>query len=156
MSNRHYVFVYGTLLSGEGNHRRFLSTNKEKIYKNTFIRGKLYTLGGFPGARDVGISAHEYIKGEMYIVDDKTLQELDRLEGYRGPDSMSTNMYNRIETRVYDRYGITIVKYANVYEYNKELPESQRIMSNDWRNRNSKELTPFPMYDDDNDENYDE
>jgi len=76
------VFVYGTLLKGEGNHRliarsRFVS---EAATRQQFT---FHDLGGCPGivrASDIGPA--QRIVGEIYEVDAATLSELDRLEGH--------------------------------------------------------------------------
>lgn len=72
------VFVYGTLLKGEGNHR--------VLRGGTFVRAartrpdlSMFTLGAFPGVSRGGTTA---IEGELYVVDDAVLARLDALEGH--------------------------------------------------------------------------
>lgn len=88
----HKVFVYGTLKKGYGNHR-LLEKSKFLGTAYTHSEFSLYN-GGFPYATDGGKNE---IKGELYEVDDNTLQNLDWLEGY-------PSHYNRIETQVADEY----------------------------------------------------
>ena len=85
------VFVYGTLLSGQGNNRLLGdSPCAGKGYINGY---RMYSLGGFPAI----VAAHtaERVEGEVYVVDDETLDRLDMLEGYsRGnTDNQYRNMY---------------------------------------------------------------
>lgn len=89
----HKVFVYGSLKRGRGNHRllqgaQFLGPAQTD--EDTF---RMYDLGAYPGI------VHEHgpnhpVKGEVYLVDDDTLKDLDRLEGYPG-------FYNRKTITVY-------------------------------------------------------
>jgi gamma-glutamylcyclotransferase (GGCT)/AIG2-like uncharacterized protein YtfP len=72
------VFVYGTLLQGEGNHdllrhAEFLGPGR------TPPRFALHDLGGFPGLVAGGEHA---VEGEVYFVGPDTLARLDLLEGH--------------------------------------------------------------------------
>lgn len=72
------IWVYGSLKRDHGNGRllktsRFLGT---AISEPEFT---LLNLGSFPGIVREGTTA---IHGEVYEVDDETLQRLDRLEGH--------------------------------------------------------------------------
>jgi gamma-glutamylcyclotransferase (GGCT)/AIG2-like uncharacterized protein YtfP len=82
----HVVFVYGTLLAGEPNHRvlagaRFLG---EAVTAPAF---ELVDLGPYPALVPGGATA---VRGERYAVDDRGLARLDRLEGY-------PELYDRVE-----------------------------------------------------------
>jgi len=90
-----YVFVYGTLKRGNGNHRllkssRFISTVGTK--KTFMMFG-----GGFPLCREPVDNDNHYhagvVKGELFAVDDATLARLDRLEGH-------PNFYERRVTEI--------------------------------------------------------
>ena len=74
----HLVFVYGSLKRGFGNHD--VLGDSEFIAKTRTV-GRCYnmiSLGAFPGVIDKG----EYdIEGELYSVDDYTMDALDMLEG---------------------------------------------------------------------------
>lgn len=76
-----YVFVYGTLKQGYGNHGVL---GNSKFIGKAFTESPDYLLydGGFPWAvyeEDKGIGR---IVGEVYEIDDEiTLHNLDRLEG---------------------------------------------------------------------------
>jgi gamma-glutamylcyclotransferase (GGCT)/AIG2-like uncharacterized protein YtfP len=72
------VFVYGTLLRGEGNHD-LLARSELLGPARTPPRFALHDLGGFPGLVDGGEHA---VEGEVYIVGPDTLARLDQLEGH--------------------------------------------------------------------------
>ena len=72
------VFVYGTLLAGEPNHR-LLASAKLVARARTKPAFNLYDLGAFPGLVRGGSHA---VVGEVYEVDKPTLAALDRLEGH--------------------------------------------------------------------------
>lgn len=69
------VVVYGSLKKGFGNHR--LLENSTLINEAVYFTGTMASLGGFPCVTQHG---NTKIKGEMYEVDDKTLNLLDQLE----------------------------------------------------------------------------
>ncbi len=72
------VFVYGTPLAGEPNHRLLVNARlvAEARTKPAF---ELRDLGAFPGLVSGGEHA---VAGEVYEVDGPTLAALDRLEGH--------------------------------------------------------------------------
>jgi gamma-glutamylcyclotransferase (GGCT)/AIG2-like uncharacterized protein YtfP len=76
-STMHRMFVYGTLMRGEPNHRllaaaRFLGAAK------TAPGYRLFDLGACP-AMTTGDQA---VDGELFEVDAETLARIDRLEGH--------------------------------------------------------------------------
>ncbi|ATB45924.1 gamma-glutamylcyclotransferase family protein [Corallococcus macrosporus] len=72
------IFVYGTLLSGEPNHR-LLRGARLIGPARTQPRFSLYDYGPFPALASRGKHA---IEGEVYEVDALMLAALDRLEGH--------------------------------------------------------------------------
>lgn len=87
MSN--YVFVYGTLRCGGGNHARLLA----RLPVATIIAElpyRMVSLGGFPGLVPSDHAAMHQITGELYEVTKEEFASLDRLEGY-------PTFYNRIQ-----------------------------------------------------------
>lgn len=72
------VFVYGSLLSGEPNHRA-LARAVLVGTATTAPSFELYDLGAFPGLVSGG---HQAIEGEVYLVDATGVARLDRLEGH--------------------------------------------------------------------------
>ncbi len=91
---KHFVFVYGSLMSGFGNHYHLENSKLLMSAATTLRRMKLIDLGAFPGvvkATTIPDSPQEQarfkslfspIKGEVYEVSEDTLHKsLDRLEG---------------------------------------------------------------------------
>lgn len=80
MSEKHTVFVYGSLKRGHGlNH--VLSTSE--FLGRTHLIGpwRLVSLGAFPGLVQAP-SGKRLIHGELYQVDPGILQRLDGIEGH--------------------------------------------------------------------------
>ena len=97
MNNTHLVFVYGTLQRGCSNHilldrARFLG---QAVTEENFVMRTLVDASGRRGipfvGRDVPLGP---VHGEVYAVDDRTLVELDRLEGCV-PDDPAGSWYRR-------------------------------------------------------------
>lgn len=107
----HHVFVYGTLRQGQHNHR-LLATSPQVGRAFTF--GKLVDLGSIPALVELG--GADRVHGEVYIVSDKTLENLDRLEGYYGPDVMARNFYNRVSINAFIE-GDTMAKSRECFTY---------------------------------------
>lgn len=113
------VFVYGTLLAGERNHR-LLKTARQVGTDATLARYELRHLGGFPGLVRGGTRS---IAGELYEVDAPTLFGLDKLEGH--PD-----FYRRARIRLLSG---TI---ADTNLLRRDQVEGRPIIeSNNWRTR---------------------
>lgn len=72
---QHLVFVYGTLRQGESNHH-FLNESELLGRFETQPVFALHDLGPYPGL----VAGHQSILGEVYRVDDDTLNKLDILE----------------------------------------------------------------------------
>jgi gamma-glutamylcyclotransferase (GGCT)/AIG2-like uncharacterized protein YtfP len=79
-SQQHLVFVYGTLLAGEGNHG-LLARSTPRGTAATEPRYHFVDLGGYPALVTGGQTA---VRGEIYEVDAATLARLDDLEGHPG------------------------------------------------------------------------
>jgi gamma-glutamylcyclotransferase (GGCT)/AIG2-like uncharacterized protein YtfP len=94
------VFVYGTLKRGWGNHRILEESNLlgECVTHPNFT---MVHLGGFPGVLMGGETA---ISGEVYEVDELTMNRLDGLEGY-------PSFYNRLE--IPTDYGMAWMYYLS-------------------------------------------
>jgi gamma-glutamylcyclotransferase (GGCT)/AIG2-like uncharacterized protein YtfP len=111
------VFVYGTLLSGEPNHR--LLVGAELVGEaRTEPAFDLVNLGAFPAMVPGGGTA---VAGEVYEVDPPTLDALDRLEGH-------PRFYRRHAVRLHD--GDEVLAYLLTQDQARGRP---RITSGDWR-----------------------
>ena len=117
------VFVYGTLLRGEGNHGLIEHQGTDMEYVGTaWVRGRIFDLGAFPG---FGEGAGR-VKGEIYRVHSaRALASLDGLEGYRA-DAPERSMYIRREIRTHPW-----PRKAWIYEWNGRHPGVD-IPSGDW------------------------
>lgn len=118
--NEHRVFVYGTLLSGEGNAQWARGARRHPAWTH----GTIYDTGfGFPAfVRD----GDKKIAGELLAVDDEGFRSMDRLEGY-------PRLYRREEIEVYPECGGRV--RAWVYIMNSLPKDAKVIESGNWRTR---------------------
>ena len=108
------VFVYGTLKSGFGNHR--LMEGRSTFITKDKIKGKMVSLGGFPG---VVPDDDRSVVGEVYEVTDECLKALDRLEGH-------PSFYKR--TPVVTDNGLEV----DTYIYQGETKHRPLVETGDW------------------------
>jgi len=118
-TNGHYVFVYGTLKHGYGNH----DIIKDSVYEGEAFTVERYPMYGaglpFPYLVDM-VGEGDTIYGELYRVDDETVQALDWLEGV-------PTLYHRkqIQVQPMECQDVTVMAYVyfqsnppdNVLEY---------------------------------------
>jgi gamma-glutamylcyclotransferase (GGCT)/AIG2-like uncharacterized protein YtfP len=101
-TDKHLVFVYGTLMRGHGNHRILQEFNATFIGEARTLAPYMMLYAGIPyviHAEDYGDHMETHpVKGEVYEVDKAGLQRLDRLEGYR--PGREYNHYTREEIDV--------------------------------------------------------
>lgn len=77
------VFVYGTLKSGRGNNRWYLSDSTLHGHARLDGDWRMVDLGGFPAVLECyKEELRTPVCGEVWLVSKDTLRELDRLEGY--------------------------------------------------------------------------
>ena len=112
---RQRVFVYGTLLRGEVNHRLLSGARFLGVFR-TAPCFSLFLLGAYPGAVMGGRAA---VSGEVYEVSRACLHRLDRLEEY-------PSLYDRRLIR-------TPHGPAWIYVYRGCLDGRPLIRSGDWR-----------------------
>lgn len=122
------VFVYGTLKYGESNS--YILRNS--IFVGTFKtdpKYNLHDLGPFPAVVPDG---NVSVIGEVYLVDNDTMEKLDFLEGY--PD-----FYDKELTSVYpikiESDNFSNIKNAIIYFIPKDkfdYPESKILESGIW------------------------
>lgn len=121
------VFVYGSLMTGLGNHRLLSSSHvKGSVisYGADRLRwpGKMLSLGGFPGL--LHADQLTTIVGEVYEVNAEVFQSLDWLEGY-------PRFYNR-EIRKTKNGHEAWVYFLNDTE-SEYYREETEVVSGDWR-----------------------
>ena len=104
------VLVYGTLKRG-GALNRALSSSTFLGEETTPPEYTMAKLGWFPGVRREGDTP---IQGEVFEIDDETLQQLDRVEGY-------PTLYTR---ELID----TSFGRAWIYLYNSEFTSSHSLI----------------------------
>lgn len=112
---RQRVFVYGTLLVGQVNHRLLADARLLGAWR-TPPCFTLYDLGAYPGVARGGATA---IAGEVFAVDRACLGRLDRLEEH---------------PRLYRRESIpTPYGRAWIYLYRGRRADRRAIAGGDWR-----------------------
>ena len=117
---KYLVSVYGSLRKKQSNYEYHLSNS---TYKGTFTTEPEYTmhsLSYYPGLK---LNGNHSIVMEVYEVDEDTLKNLNRLEGYC-PGEKST-FYDRIEID-------TPWGKAFTYIYVNKLSKDSIVESGDW------------------------
>ncbi|HTC92802.1 MAG TPA: gamma-glutamylcyclotransferase family protein [Terriglobales bacterium] len=117
-----YLFVYGTLRPEHAPPEIAAIVRQLRHVGSGAIRGFLYDLGEYPGVR-LAADGNE-IHGEVFGFDSPSVFEsLDAYEGY-DPKNLDQSLFLRkqCEVRLKDE---TLLCW--VYEYNRQLPSSQRI-----------------------------
>lgn len=89
------LFVYGTLLSGESNHR--VVSPYVLSVRPGVVRGALYDAGAYPAVVLTGMNEGR-VSGEWLLITTEGLAKTDELEEYDGPGS-TTNDYERLWIR---------------------------------------------------------
>ena len=110
-------------MKGERNHRLIASQKPEG--EGTISSFDLYNLGSYPGIKASAHTEH-IVHGEVYLVDDQTLEQVNILEG-------EGSLYI-LQTAEVTMEGGTVT--AGVYVYNHECRESARIHSGCWKQQN--------------------
>lgn len=115
----HRVFVYGTLLSGFGNHDRCLGPKAEPVARTRTANAhyRMVEVSYFPG---VFLDGTDHIVGEVYDVTDHGLHILDSLEGF-------PQMYTRVQVTLDN------LMVAWMYIYNSDRGNMRDIPGGDFR-----------------------
>lgn len=121
-----YLFVYGTLRHGLRNRFAGLLESQGRFLGAARTRGRLYSLGKYPGAISDKASG-EWIQGEVFLLKQpaRILRALDRYEGPK---------FERAVAPVELASGRQIDAWA--YFYRAE-PSTGRIRSGRWARRDS-------------------
>jgi len=115
------------------NHQYHLSSS---VYKGTFTTEPEYTLHSLSYYPGLKLNGNHSVVMEVYEVDEKTLETLDRLEGYRPGEKAS--FYDRIEIN-------TPWGKAFTYIYVNELSKDSIVESGDWVEFKNKEKSWFSV-----------
>ena len=118
--HEHRVFVYGTLLSGEGNAHWAAGARRQPAWTH----GTIYDTGfGFPAYVRRG---NTRIVGEVLTVNEDGFASMDRLEGY-------PRLYRREQIDVFTLGGGRV--RAWVYIMNSLPKDAKVIETGNWRTR---------------------
>ncbi|WP_027621719.1 gamma-glutamylcyclotransferase family protein [Acetivibrio clariflavus] len=123
------VFVYGTLMKGFQNYKRYLEGKINSITPGRTY-GVLYHLReGYPAL----LPGNEIVEGEiMEPVDDMLLKSLDRLEGYS--ERSSNNLYIREVRNILTEKGQQMTCWIYIYADKKYAKENGILVPNgNWR-----------------------
>jgi gamma-glutamylcyclotransferase (GGCT)/AIG2-like uncharacterized protein YtfP len=123
------ISVYGSLRKNMGNDH-LLSTSNYLGDFQTKPEFSLYSLGYYPGLKTGGNTS---VTMEVYEVDEKTAERVDRLEGYT-PGGNNT-FYDKIPIET--PYG-----EASVYIYVNDIPQERLVESGDWKAFKQSYFTP--------------
>lgn len=132
MENKVLVAVYGTLRTGEGNHRCMVRAEGKSLGLGKTVENyNLYNLGAFP---KVSLTRNDHnvpVVVEVFETDTRGLTgPLDALEGYPA-------FYDRTEVDVTLDSGETVKAWIYHIENNSGL--TYPIMNGDWVKRNEEE-----------------
>lgn len=117
------IFVYGTLRKGEGNAHYLKGATR--LAEQCWTNGELYDTGyGYPAVKQ---SRSSRVYGELYVVTNLELKQIDQLEGFR--DGGTNNLYERVEQMVFTDKGPVP---AYVYIAGQPLLNN-RIPDGDWK-----------------------
>lgn len=120
------AFVYGTLKKGFYNHRLL---EKSRFMGAAVVKGyQMYDLGSFPGIKES--DPEKMIEGEVYEIDQKTLEALDRLEG-------EGSLYDRKETVAYMDDGTAAVE---LYVFKRKIERDWMAIGSRWEGRKLNDL----------------
>ncbi|MGH4117522.1 gamma-glutamylcyclotransferase family protein [Clostridium sp.] len=104
------IFVYGTLMKGYSDHEKFLSEAK---FAGHFV-AEGFQLYDFGNNAQIMHNEIDKVKGEIYVIDNDTLNKLDSLE-------VKGNLFARKLISVVNLNNNDDVQEAYTYVYNKDL-----------------------------------
>ena len=113
---KHCIFVYGTLRRQASHHRNL---HDAQWMANASVKGILYCIDWYP-AIVLADDGESRVRGELFMVDDTTLAELDRYEG---------DEYQRVLVNAEDEHG----NFHQAWIWAaREIPQKPIILSGDW------------------------
>lgn len=125
-----YLFLYGTLLSGELSNEAAAIVRQLRPVAPARVAGRLYDLGEYPGAV-VDRSAKTSIKGVLFELpdDDRVLRTLDDYEEFdRGETKQSLFVRIRAVAKLAD--GTRVGTW--IYAYNRDPGNAKMIAGGDY------------------------
>jgi len=129
------VFVYGTLMKGRANHDHFLK-NCTLMGEGRLFGFALYELGSYPGIKP---KKNAQVLGELYLVDERTLERLDILEG-------NGTLYDRVDVEVLGHPSHTYM--AQTYVYKGRIKVDKLVSMNDqpWGKKTETDFVWYACY----------
>jgi gamma-glutamylcyclotransferase (GGCT)/AIG2-like uncharacterized protein YtfP len=112
--NNTLVFVYGTLMYGNANHKHYLA-NSRYLGDGVLHGYALYDLGSYPGVKP---SESDQVLGEVYSIDAETLERVNYLEG-------EGSLYSLQKVRIEMEKGTFLE--AGVYVYLHDVKENDKV-----------------------------
>lgn len=120
-----YLFVYGTLKRGHGNHR--VLGNSVYIRDALMHNHVMYSLGGFPGI----VKGEGTVSGELFKVPDEQWDNLDGLEGYNKEKDVGMYLRRQWEVEIGSE---PFMDHAWYYLWNGRTPTEDRLIKDGvWR-----------------------
>jgi len=112
------LFVYGSLMDGLLNYRRYLAHHVSKAPKRARVRGALYHLQhkGYPAL----LQGEDWVYGELFQLDDfpSAITVLDEMENVHGEDdSQSEYLRQLIDVELFDPQLGRYVGQQQAYHY---------------------------------------
>ncbi len=122
-------FFYGLLRKGAMGAPEHIDFEGCGVFlDDAFMRGDLFSLGGFPGIVD----GDGLVTGVLYRLDDLAiLPALDAFEDYF-PEAPERSMYLRIVREVLSETGAGTGRNAWVYWYNRDITGCPKIETGLW------------------------
>lgn len=128
---RTYVFVYGTLKRGFGNHGVIREGTHTVLIGKWSIPGRMISCGFFPGLLPPE-SDDDVVIGELYKIKDASVwRNLDGLEGYR-EDDPENSMYIRKQVQPCDPGILDPEDVVYTYYWNRDVGNRPMIESGEW------------------------
>jgi len=101
------IFVYGTLLKGQ--KRESVLANSKYIGPAIMNQAEMFDLGAYPGIT----KGNGIVIGELYDITEKTMQIIDRIEGYN-ENNLADSLFIRKEV---EACKFIDGKFVNVFSY---------------------------------------
>jgi len=117
------IFVYGTLMQGL---QRASALQGSRFLGEGTIQASLYDLGSYPGIAE----GSDRVSGEVYEIDDATLQVLDAIEGYDKDEPESSLYYRKQVTAIMNN---NAPQQVETYYYSLSIKNGLLIKAGDYR-----------------------